>query len=86
MDSIYLSNNSKVINGLRDMMDAAEDDAAGLIGCSYVDVATALLIVNIAKLAEDKPDWFPHGKWATIQNIQSLIDEQLNQLFQVRIK
>lgn len=26
------------------------------------------------KHVEDKPEWFPHGKWATIQRLQAMVD------------
>ena len=44
----------------------------------FVPLPTALLIVFLAQRAEDKPEWFPHGKWATIQLIQSAIETELD--------
>jgi hypothetical protein len=79
MDSVLLSSHSRTLDGLRDMMRAA-DDADELVQ-TYVEVSTALLIVEAAKRAPDRPEWFPAGKWATIQNIQQSIEEQLGQLF-----
>jgi len=26
--------------------------------------------------AEDRPEWFPKGKWATIQHIATILDEE----------
>jgi len=80
MNSIYLSASNKVLDGLRDMMEAALGPHEYIF--PYVDITVALLVTEVAKRAEDKPEWFPHGKWATIQNIQAMVEEQLNQLFQ----
>lgn len=38
-----------------------------------VPIEIALLVVEIAKRAEDRPDWFVRGKWAMIQAIQDRI-------------
>ena len=79
MDSVFVSSSSRVIDGLRHMMTAA-DDAAELVQ-SYVDVSTALLIIEVAKRADDLDEWFPHGKWATIQSIQGAAEKQLATAF-----
>jgi hypothetical protein len=52
----------------------------------YVDVQVALLVIELAKRAEDSPEWFPHGKWATIQEIKAAADKQLDHLFQPEAK
>jgi hypothetical protein len=44
----------------------------------WVEIPTALFIVAVAQRAEDKEEWFPRGKWATIQAIQSKIDREIN--------
>lgn len=31
-------------------------------------------LVLLLKKCEDRPEWFPHGKWATIQNIEKQLD------------
>ena len=79
MDSVILSKSSRVLDGLRDMMTAA-------IGFhdyvySHVDVASALLVIEAAKRAEDREEWFPHGKWATIQSIQAATESQIETMF-----
>lgn len=78
MDSVQLSASSRAIDGLRLMMEAAGDLDAFVQ--TYVDVSVALLIVEVAKLAPDNDEWFPYGKWATIQSIQGRIAQQLKTL------
>ena len=78
MDSIYISDSSRVIDGLTDMMEVA--DGMGSMIYSHCDVATVLLIVEVAKLAADRVDWFPHGKWATIQMLQGKVFSELSKL------
>ena len=67
MDAVLLSESSRVVDGLSLMMEAAVGPHDYVHG--YVDVPVALLIIEVAKLAEDRPEWFPRGKWATIQAI-----------------
>ena len=79
MDSVILSESSRVLDGLRDMMTAA-------IGAheyvhAHVDASIALLVIEAAKRAEDRDEWFPRGKWATIQHMQSATDRQLAMMF-----
>ena len=76
MNPVRLSKNYSTREGLALMMDAAIG-ANNLIDV-FVPLETALLIVTLAKRAEDKPEWFPHGKWATIQLIQSAIETELD--------
>ena len=71
-----------VQRGLEAMLNAAEDGLSGLIeGGALTPVATGLLVVEVAKRADDRVEWFPCGKWATIQAVQSRCDEQLKTLF-----
>jgi hypothetical protein len=79
MDSVHLTESSRTLDGLRDMMQAA-DDAAELAQ-HWVDVSTALLIIEVAKRAEDRPEWFLRGKWATIQSMQDATERELRKLF-----
>ena len=82
MDYIEIAGSEMVKCGLEDMLDAVEDGMSGLIqGGRFTDVATGLLVVEIAKLAEDRDEWFPCGKWATIQAIQGRCDKELKTLF-----
>lgn len=79
MDSVLLSERATTLNGLQLMMQDA--DNAGEQIQAYVSVEMALLIVEIAKMAIDKEEYFPHGKWGTIQNIEGNIREQLATCF-----
>lgn len=78
MDSVKLSDSTRTLDGLRDMMESA----LGLHDYvhMHVEIPIALFIVEVAKRSEDKPEWFPRGKWATIQEIQTTIEEQLTRL------
>lgn len=82
MDSILISENSAVVEGLSQMMEAAVGPHDYVHG--YVDVPIALFIVEIAKLAEDRPEWFPRGRWATIQSIQRRTHVQMINSFAER--
>ncbi len=75
MDSIYLSESSKVLEGLK--LALHDFDDAEEVVQTYVDVANALFIVEIAKFIPDEYGYFPGGKWATIQNIQGKIDKEM---------
>ena len=44
------------------------------------DIAAALFITALAKKADDKPEWFPKGKWATIQLMEARIGEQIDKM------
>lgn len=79
MDSILLSTSPKALQGLKQIMKAADNMEEQVQ--NYVEVSTALLIVEIAKRSEDTEFHFPRGKWATIQNIQAAIEEQLHKVF-----
>lgn len=79
MDLINLSNSPSVINGLSQMLTAAIGPHEYQL--TYVDIPLALFIVEIAKRAEDRPEWFPRGRWATIQSIESNIEDELSNLF-----
>jgi hypothetical protein len=43
----------------------------------WVEVPQALFLVEVMKRAEDRAEWFPHGKWATIQSFQDRIDKAI---------
>lgn len=81
MDYIELSDSTRTRDGLAAMLDAAEDGLGVYGERLYVELPIALLIIAIAKRAEDRPDWFPRGKWATIQSLQGECDAQLDTLF-----
>ncbi len=80
MDMVQLSDSSVVIEGLSQMLiDRIGTDCDGDIyyARSWVSVTTACFVVTVAKLAEDKPEWFPRGKWATIQAIETRIHDAI---------
>jgi hypothetical protein len=35
-------------------------------------------LVLLLKRCEDRPEWFPKGKWATIQHIEKQLDEAVD--------
>ena len=80
MDFVELGG-SRVVEGIGKMLDAALGKPHGHTDSRLVDVPTALMIVEIAKRADDRDDWFPCGQWATIQAIQGRVEKQLLTLF-----
>ena len=38
-------------------------------------------LVLLLKKCEDRPEWFPRGKWATIQHIEQQIDNAVDGWF-----
>jgi hypothetical protein len=68
-----------VRDGLADMLTAA----IGVHGYSleHVDVQLSLLVIEAAKRAEDRDEWFPRGKWATVQAMQARTERELLWLF-----
>lgn len=77
-DSVHLTDSAKVLAGLSDMIEAAlgPHDYTH----SFVDVPIALFILELVRRAPDKPEWFPRGKWATIQSIQTATEKELVKL------
>ena len=71
----------RTVDGLNLMLEEALG-LHGYTGSGLVEVSTALLIIEIAKLSEDRDEWFPYGKWATIQAIESRVEEELKKLFE----
>ncbi len=78
MNSILLSTSNGALYGLRDMLSAAIGQHEYV--CPYVDVPVALMLIEIAKRAPDRDEWFPRGKWATIQAIQAAVNCELDKL------
>lgn len=78
MNSVHLTAMRSVLDGLRAMMEFMTESNEWI--SSSVDVPMALFIVEVAKRAPDKAEFFPHGKWATIQAIQERIDKELDKL------
>ena len=62
-------------NGLSEMLTAALGDHD--LMRSWVDMSDALFFIELAKIAPDNPEWFPHGKWATIQQLQLHVHAEL---------
>jgi hypothetical protein len=82
MDFVQIAGSDMVKDGLCLMLDAASDGMSGILdGGKLVEVHTALLVIEVAKMADDRDEWFPCGKWATIQAIQCRCAEQLKTLF-----
>ena len=79
MDFILISATSQIRDGLDLMLESAIGSHDYIH--SYVDVSIALLILEIAKKSEDKDEWYPLGKWATIQVIQDRIEAAINAAF-----
>jgi len=80
MDQILITTSTDVLTGLRDMLDSFEEGMSSLLDSGTVTVEICLLVIEIAKLTPDKDEWFPHGKWATIQNIQSKCESELKKI------
>jgi len=82
MDYIKSSDFDSVRQGLCDMMQVctSDDTPDGRFDSIFMDIEFALLVIEIAKRAEDKTKWFPHGKWGTIQSIQAQVDKELDKL------
>lgn len=76
---VALELSERGLDGLREMMAAAIGDHDYIH--AHVDVSVALLVIEVAKRAPDNPDWFPRGKWATIQAMQEATDRGMGRLF-----
>ena len=79
LDIVQLTGSHTVCDGLAAMLTAAIGEHAYCL--SHVDAATALLVIEAAKRAEDREDWFPRGKWATVQAMQERVERELQWLF-----
>lgn len=45
-----------------------------------VEIPDALYIIAVAEHAEDREEYFPYGKWRTIQAIEGRIEQELKKL------
>ena len=79
LDSVLLTDNQDTREGLIAMLTAAIGPH-GYDLC-HVDVQLALLVIEAAKRAKDREDWFPRGRWATVQAMQERVDHELRWLF-----
>lgn len=80
MDAVHITASTLVRDGLDRMLTAAIG-AHEYLASDYVEAPIVLLVIEIARRAEDRPDWFPRGKWATIQSMQAACDHELGRLF-----
>ncbi len=80
MNMIELYEHQSTGDGLALMMVAALGPVHGDVVRKWVTVQDALLIEAIGRTAEDRPEWFPHGKWAVVQNIQARIYKELRNI------
>ena len=79
LDSVQLTDSDRVRDGLEDMLTAAIGEHG--YGLGFVEPGLALLVLEAAKRAEDRDDWFPRGKWATVQAMQERVERELRWLF-----
>ena len=79
LDFVRLTEGDMVRKGLEAMLTAAIGEHGHILG--FVNVEVALLVIEAAKRAEDRPEWFPHGKWATVQSMQERAERELRWLF-----
>jgi len=79
LDSVRLTDSDSVRDGLEDMLTAAIGEHGYDLG--FVEPGLALLVIEVAKRAEDREDWFPRGKWATVQAMQERTERELRWLF-----
>jgi hypothetical protein len=79
LDSVWLTDSDSVRDGLEAMLTAAI--GAHGYGLGFVEPGLALLVIEAAKRAQDRADWFPRGKWATVQAMQDRVELELRWLF-----
>jgi hypothetical protein len=74
MIKVTITNNEDVYNGIHLMLA----NYGVVVDEGYVlDVETAITIVAVMNISIDKPEYFPRGKYATIQALNFRIDEAL---------
>lgn len=75
--SAYIQISESERDGLQDMLDSlGEDNPIGDLN-HYIDLPIAFCLLEIAKAAPDKEEWFVRGKWATIQSLQSKCTDEM---------
>ena len=79
LDVVCLTASKSVRAGLEEMLIAAVGEHGYSLGS--VDVQIALLVIEAAKRAEDRDEWFPRGKWATVQAMQDVTERELRKMF-----
>ncbi len=45
----------------------------------FIEASLVLELLKFAEHAEDRPEWFPRGKWATIQALEQRLDEKIEE-------
>lgn len=78
MDMIQIAERQLAYEGLELMLTAAiggHDYSKG-----WVPFEIACMVEQLARAAEDRDEWFPLGKWATIQALQGRIDAEIKKL------
>lgn len=79
IDSVQLADSDSARRGLEDMLTAAIGEHGYRLW--FADLSVALLVIEAAKRADDRTDWFPRGKWATVQSMQERTEHELQGLF-----
>lgn len=75
---LFIEISEPVRAGLARMMDAMLVEKHQFVVCRHVDLALATLIIYLAKMADDySVEWFPKGKWTTIQILEDKVDQVL---------
>jgi hypothetical protein len=80
MGYVLLSDSEKVVDGLRKMLVDMDEDYIEYIPSKLIEIEKALFIIVIAKKGLDKEEYFPRGRWATIQAIEERIAAELDRL------
>ena len=75
MDAVHIGSEA-VRDGLDQMLRAVLGEHSYLDG-PWVDVSIALLICAIAQRVPDSTLWFPRGQSATIQAIETRVDQEV---------
>lgn len=88
-DLFILSESQSVREGLQHMLETLcpiDFYTAEQWTKSWMEIAPILFLIEIAKRAEDKEEYFPRGKWATIQAIQGRLDEAITKYLSTPIE
>lgn len=72
--TIHLILNRATVNGLKRIIE--DKGWEEIHGHSYIRAEYAAWLTFALRKVEDRIDWFPSGKWATIQKLQSFFETQ----------
>lgn len=78
MESILLFDHGPAGDGLTLMLTHYLGDHD--LVYKFVDLSIALMVVEIARKAEDKEEFFPYGKWAQIQTIEGRCSAEIERI------